>query len=316
MLNGIAWSVRWQDASKSICFAENVLEKAGSDDKASSGINMGRANLTIAWHKAWSGYLSEAMSAALEVENLLSETEYPHERAHNYATLAFIHFAGGRLDLAAHAVERGLSLHNSLSGDALSSPAYVDLLTTRATIYGHKGDTGLAGLILRNAEEVAVEADAVLVQLNISRSLMESKSFEKSQERVDRAMDYAIQHHAKLLMPYIYEIRAQVMIGLQNYEEAETCLKKGFDEVEGSDNLRALAKLNKVSSRLEIARGNSQKALEFNRRAADLASRMSFAIMQLRLAREAAEIMEARKDYAAAITEHRRAWALMDKFRT
>ncbi len=316
LLNGIAWSVRWQDHERSVSFAQSVLEKVGGRTEENDKANRGRAELVRAWQLMWFGRFADSLSSALEVENCLDESKNPQERAQTYAILGFLHFAKGRFDLAAHAVDRGLSILQARPERSENTSAYVSLLVMRAVIYRHKGDTGRAGLVLGNAEDVAYDEDAAHVQLAVARWLAVGRSFDKSIERGERALELANAFRTDVIKPFIYNVCGQARVGLGAFDEAEADFKKGLELAESMSNMRASARIYQEYSRLEIVRGNSETAVKLNRRAADQASQMQFQILRLQLARECAALLEARNEYAAALGEHHQAWAIVDKCRS
>ena len=66
----------------------------------------------------------------VKAEKFLEEKKHPAVRAQNYSFLGVLHYSRNRLDLANCATERGFRL----VGHAKAPDAFIDLLTTRATI--------------------------------------------------------------------------------------------------------------------------------------------------------------------------------------
>ena len=312
LLNGIGWSVRWQDRARSVEFAETAVEVSKDDTSSRARAQLGRALLTLAWQAKWRGDFSHSMTLALDVERYLGEAQFPDERAHTYSVLGVLHYSRGRLDLATNAVDRGALL----ADEARDISAYVDLLTTRATIMRYKGDGGRAGLLLGRAEEVSAREDAARVQQNVARWLIEDGAAEQAAERAEQSLALAKEHRCRVIEPYSYEVLGACQTILGDLDGAEKSFATALQIANEDQDVRAQCQILRAHSAMERKRGNVDAALELCRKGAEKACSLGYTLWRQRFARECAELFEARGDLKAALEEHKVAWALVDKLRS
>ena len=311
LMNAVAWSIRWQDRCRSTEYAEAARAMSAGNTSLRVRANLGRAVLTLAWQAKWRGAFDDALSLALETERHISEADYPDERAHNYSILGVVHYSRGRLDLASSSTDRGLLLAD-VTRDA---PAFIDLLSTRASILRHRGDSGRAGLVLSRAEEVAEGPDEARIQHNIARWLLEDGEVDKATERAERSIDLADRHKCRVIAPYANEVHGAALSRRREFDAAEQAFATGLAIAEEDRDVRAQCQILRVFGAMEDARGNSDAALALSERGARIAARMGYLLWQQRFARDCALLHERRGDLKAALEAHKLAWTLSDKRR-
>ncbi|MEM9970509.1 MAG: hypothetical protein AAF762_05375 [Pseudomonadota bacterium] len=311
LLNRLAWSCRWTDRERSVSFAEAARDWPYKTGSPRARKNRGRACLTLAWQAKFRGEFDTSLKFALEAEQLLTEKNFPTDRAHTYATLSVLHSSKGRIDLAKHALDRGMLLAD-IERDR---SAYIELLTADAGVLMYRGDKGRAGLTLGRAEQLAVEAEQAMVQVHIARWLLSDGCPEKAVERAARGVNLAEEHKCRVLEPYAHEVMGQAKYRLGHFKQAEAFFTTGLEIAQADGDKRAECHLMLGMGLMERARKETDQALRHFRQGAKMASRLGYVPWQIIFARECAAEYERRGDMKAALNEHRVAWALTDKRR-
>ncbi|QMU58696.1 MAG: hypothetical protein GKR98_11150 [Boseongicola sp.] len=312
LLNRIAWDARWACREKSISYASAALKLASEGDSTRARCHRGLALLTLSWQSKWRGHFDDAMEQALKVEELLSEKDHPRERAQTYSILAVVHYSRNRLDLARCSAERGIELVDQKSG----GNAYVDLLTTLASIERYKGDRSSAGLLLGRAGETAKGAELARVEQNVARWMLADNSPIGGLEHAETALKLAIRHKNRVVNPYVHEIAGACLVALKDFGAAEKHFAKGMKLADTDCDDRARCQITQHQARMERTRGNLEKARDLFLKGAKLSKELDYSLWDQFYARALADVFETLGDLDQALKYHKRAWTLSEARRT
>jgi len=252
------------------------------------------------------------MALSLEAETLLSETHHPEARAHIYSILGVLHYSRNRLDLAASSADRGLSL--ARPDEHLE--AYIDLLTTKATIQRYKGDRSRSGLTLGRARDLAEGADLARVEHNIARGMMSDDVVEKGLKHAQSALDLCEEHSNRVVVPYAQEVIGACFVGLGEWANANAAFTAGLDIAIEDHDFRAQCQIIHRHAALEHAQKNLERARDLNRFGAQIATEMKYHLWGRDFALALAGVYEELGDLKNSVAAHKRAWRFEKARRT
>lgn len=312
LLNSVAWKSRWASRSKSETFARAALDQIGNAPSAALKVARGYALVTLAWQAKWCGEFDVALELGLEAESLLPEKQHACARAHVYSILGVIHYSRNRLDLATCAVERGMRI---VEPD-VDAEAYLDLLTTKATIQRYRGDRSRAGLTLGRARELATGADLARVEHNIARWMLDDEAAETGLKHAEIALELCERHSNRVVLPYAYEVLGACQVEMESYNSAEVAFKSGLEIAIEDGDFRAQCQIINRYAALEYAQNNLDRARDLNRYGAEIATQMKYHLWGREFALSLAQVHEDLGDLKKALAAHKRAWRFEKERRT
>lgn len=312
LLNRVAWRCRWSCRDKSETYAKAALKTASETKSDKMKAPRGYAYLTLAWQAKWRGDFDTSMAHSLECENYLSETRYPECRGHIYSILGVLHYSRNRLDLAANSVDRGLSLIEPED----HREAYIDLLTTKATVQRYKGDSARSGLTLARARDVAFGAELARVEHNIARGLMCDDMVLKGIEHAETSLELCEKHDNRVIVPYTLEVLGAFHVAHGDFSKAEKAFSDGLDVAIKDRDFRAQCQIIQRHAGLEHARNDLERACDLNRFGAQIAKEMNYDLWSRDFALALAGVYEDLGDLRKSVDEHKRAWRFEKARRT
>jgi tetratricopeptide (TPR) repeat protein len=311
LLNRIAWESRWACRSKSRRYAEAALQmslaKTGKPNR-----QRGYARVTLAFQAKWRGDFDEGMTQVLDAETHLPEADHPEERAQAYSIIGVIHYSRNRLDLAECAVDRGFRLVTPESGRA----AFVDLLTTKATIQRYSGDRTRSGLTIARAHQLAEGADLARVEHNLARWMLSDDTPESAIRHAETSVELADSFRNILIKPYAYEVLGAGHSALGHFQRAEECFTMGLDIAIRDEDTRAQCQIIQRHGDLERAKGDLDRARDLYGYGREVAKKMAYPLWEVIFSRALADVYERLGDLKGALAEHKRAWQIEDARRT
>lgn len=314
LLNRIAWERRWSCRKTSQEYARSALESAskGVGERSTSG--QGLARRTLAWQAKWRGDFDGSMSDCLAVESLLTEADFPRERADVYSIMGVIHYSRNRLDLANCAVDRGFYLLNSRELDE-DIPTLIDLLTTRASIQRYSGEKARAGITLGRAFELAEGAETARVCHNIARWLLADEDYAKAHDHAEQALDAAVNFKNRVIMPYGYEVAGACQAAMDQTDRAAVYFKQGLEVAREDGDRRAQCQLIEQYARMELRLGHIAEARDLFDKGAKIARDMGYSLWQKIFALGLADVHEKLGNLQVALEQHKFAWRLQKNAR-
>ncbi|MBT8413070.1 MAG: hypothetical protein KJO30_01970 [Boseongicola sp.] len=312
LLNRLAWRSRWSSREKSEAYAKAALKTAVATDTDSMKAPRGYAHLTLAWQTKWRGDFDASMAHSLDCETYLSETHHPECRGHIYSILGVLHYSRNRLDLAANSVERGLDLIDP--DDHLE--AYIDLLTTKATVQRYKGDSARSGLTLSRARDVATGAELARVEHNIARSMMRDDDVLKGIGHAETSLELCEKHANRVIVPYTLEVLGAFHVALGDFTKAEEAFSDGLDVAIKDRDFRAQCQIIHRHAALEHARNDLERARDLNRFGAQISKDMNYHLWSRDFALALAGVYEDLGDLRKSVDAHKRAWRFEKARRT
>ena len=312
LLNRVAWKCRWASRDKSDAYAKAALRTIGSRPPPHLKSAFGYALLTLAWQAKWRGEFDKAMRRALDAESYLPEAKHPEARAHIYSILGVLHYSRNRLDLAASSVERGLGL---VDPDE-HTEAYIDLLTTKATVQRYRGDRSRSGLTLGRARDLATRAELARVEHNVARGLMADDAADKGLKHAQVALALCQEHDNRVVLPYAQEVIGACFVVVEDFEKAEAAFSNGLDLAIEDNDFRAQCQIIHRHASLEYARKDLERARDLNRFGAQIAKEMNYHLWGRDFAFALATIYEELGDLRQAVDAHKCAWRFERQRRT
>ncbi|SMX24811.1 hypothetical protein BOA8489_02940 [Boseongicola aestuarii] len=312
LLNRVAWRCRWSSREKSEAYAKAALRTACEAPGETMKVPRGFAYLTLAWQAKWRGEIDASMAYCLDCENCLSEIHHPESRAHGYSILGVLHYSRNRLDLAASAVKRGLGLVNPDE----HIEAYIDLLTTRATIQRYKGDSARSGLTLGLARDLATGQELARVEHNIARGMMRDDVVEKGLQHAKTSLELCHKHANRVVLPYAQEVLGACQMALGDFTAAENAFTDGLGIAIEDRDFRAQCQIIQRHAALEHARHDLERARDLNRFGAQIAKEMGYDLWSRDFALALAGVYEDLGDFRKSLDEHKRAWRFEKARRT
>lgn len=314
LLNKVAWSRRWSDPNASAEFARTARNAAMKGTGRRSRVQHGLSLCTLAWHAKWRGSLDEAMGYCLSAESYLPEREHVETRARVYSTLAGIHFARNRFDLANCALDRGFWLLRDVSDeDALDS--MVDLLLTRAIVQRHTGERARAGITLGRALELSTLELQPSVEYCTATWLLADGDTEAARIRATTALETSIARGNRLILPYLLCLIGACDVKLNRSEDALASLKRGMKLAEEDEDQRVQCFLYRQLAQFEVAKDDLVRARAHLESAARIAKVLNHAFERKRIALQLADIFERSREYKKAVHQHKLAWQLQNETR-
>lgn len=311
LLIRLAWATRWQSRSQSIAYAEQskVLLRGRNDDAAR--VHRALADVTLAWQAKWRGDFDDALAYALIAEESLSEQTYPTQRAELYSIMGVVHYSRHRLDLANCAVSRGLKLVSPELGTA----AYVDLLTSKATIHRHAGDFKAAGEVLGQARKISTGVVLARVEHNIARWMLADDAPMHALSHAEKAIELGVEHQNNVILPYAHEVAGACHVELEQYDRAEVHFSKALGLATADKDARAQCQILCCFAALESKRDSFERARDLYRYGREIATSMEYALWEKTFLRRLADVYEALGDLANSVECHKRAWKLEEEKR-
>ncbi|MBT8460612.1 MAG: hypothetical protein KJN60_13160 [Boseongicola sp.] len=312
LLNRVAWNSRWSSREKSETYAKAALRTIGKRPAPDSRTAFGYALLTLAWQAKWRGDFDSSMTHSLEAETYLSEAKHPGARAHIYSILGVLHYSRSRLDLAASSVERGLTLADP---DA-HTEAYIDLLTTKATVQRYRGDRPRSGLTLGRARDLATGAELARVEHNIARGMMADDVALSGLKHAKVSLELCLEHNNRVVIPYAQEVIGACCVALEDFGQAEAAFTSGLDLAIEDNDFRAQCQIIHRHAALEYAQKKLERARDLNRFGAQIAKEMNYHLWGRDFALDLAKIYEELGDLRKSVDAHKCAWGFEKQRRT
>lgn len=312
LLNRVAWTSRWASRDKSESYAKAALKTIGDKPQKAMRSAYGHALLTLAWQSKWRGDFDAALQQSLDAEAYLSEAKHPAARAHIYSILGVLHYSRSRLDLAASSVERGLILADPDD----HTEAYIDLLTTKATVQRYRGDRSRSGLTLGRARDLATGAELARVEHNIARGMMADDVAVKGLQHAKTSLELCAQYNNRVVIPYAHEVIGACYVVLEDFEQAEAAFTSGLDLAIEDNDFRAQCQIIHRHAALEYAQKNLERARDLNRFGAQIAKEMDYHLWGRDFALALATIYEQLGDLRKSVDAHKCAWGFEKQRRT
>ena len=254
LLIRIGWTSRWQSRRQSVAYSQRAKSLLTGKAGKKAGKHRALADVTLSWQAKWRGEFDDALQYAIGAEQCLSEVGFPSQRAELYSIMGVVHYSRHRLDLADGAVQRGLSL----VGPDTDKDAFVDLLSTCATIHRHSGNLRQAGEVLGKARLLASGAMLARIEHNIARWMHADGAPEHALAHAETAIKLAVEHQNNVILPYAHEIAGACLVDLDELDRAVTHFTKALEIATRDDDSRAQCQIIGWFAGLEKTRLNAR----------------------------------------------------------
>ena len=225
--------------------------------------------------------------------------------------MGVVHYSRHRLDLADGAVQRGLSL----VGPDTDKDAFVDLLSTCATIHRHSGNLRQAGEVLGKARLLASGAMLARIEHNIARWMHADGAPEHALAHAETAIKLAVEHQNNVILPYAHEIAGACLVDLDELDRAVTHFTKALEIATRDDDSRAQCQIIGWFAGLEKKRNSLERARDLYRFGTEIAKRMDYTLWEKSFARRLADVYEELGDLTNSVECHKTAWKLEEEKR-
>jgi LuxR family maltose regulon positive regulatory protein len=201
----------------------------------------------------------ESLQKAREIQEQLGVQE---QLAHIYQCLALAYNGQGDLPGAQEHIEHSFNYWQKIG----NLPGLIDAMIIQAGFYLNSGEYDNARQTLEQAGEqaqrIGYHNGHAYVLNALGHLYMDTNEFEKARQSYQQAQQLAIQANEKRLIVVIYSYQVSVLRVLQEYDQAEICVKEGLrnlpNQEKDSNLVRELLLLGQIG--LELDRHNLNRA--------------------------------------------------------
>jgi len=298
-LNSNAWNLRWSDRAESRSYARRALELA-QNEATPNDAAIGQACRTLAWQDRWCGEFDSALTLARRAEGRLDPKTHPLSLAEAILVSGIVHYARGRGDLAAKAIERA----SVFAKTRPNTPTSIDILAAKATVLRASGRIFEAYETLQEARTLSQTVERARIDHIFARFLEMDDNVPRAVSFAMRATIGARRHGNRVVLPYALEILGSVLAQSGHYTLALGYLDEGLGIAKEDRDRRVQCQITARIGHLAQMMGDDKRALQTFHNGLDLCKRLDYAVWQIKFLRHIAKLHQRRNEDGDAVAAY------------